>query len=427
MGNLQSFYEEVLPRLPTSSQEEVTEGIAAVLARQPLESIYDAMKLTLDPIVKRLVSMAETANDKPSKLAIADHLNLITIVISEAKPYVSPREAGGHPCVRYCQEIFPVLAAICERFVDFAPIAERVCRCWRYMVLSYRTHTAPLLPQLADKLAAGFSSSRQGCFLWATDSIVREFSHVDADAQVPEETVGAIFAFYEQQATTFLRALNDLQPEELPDVIEDFFRLAGDVLLYHSDRMLVSPLMSPVLEAASTSLTLLKEEPVLATLHFLRDFLAYAGEDAPASNFNGEDGTYAPKQNPPATRQAVRALTLSGAGESITQRCLTGMMYSFPLEVFPDASGVLLSLFENMPAETAQWTAQTIGQLPTGSVSEQEKERLLRNIQQRVESGEVRRVRGLLQDFTNSYRRRNVAPREGLGGGLGGARFRFTG
>jgi transportin-3 len=82
-------------------------------------------------------------------------------------------------------------------------------------VLSYRTAIAPLLPQLAEKLASGFSASRQGCFLWATDSIVREFTE-DTEG-VSKETLDAIFNFYQQQATTFLRALNDLPPEQLPD------------------------------------------------------------------------------------------------------------------------------------------------------------------------------------------------------------------
>lgn len=82
-------------------------------------------------------------------------------------------------------------------------------------MLSYRTAIAPLLPSLAEKLASGFSASRQGCFLWATDSIVREFTN-DAE-HVTQETSTAIFNFYQQQATTFLRALNDLPPEQLPD------------------------------------------------------------------------------------------------------------------------------------------------------------------------------------------------------------------
>jgi transportin-3 len=87
------------------------------------------------------------------------------------------------------------------------------------MVLSYRTAMAPLLPDLATQLASGFMASRQGCFLWATDSIVREFS--DEAENVDQTTTDAIFKFFEQQATTFLRALNDLPPEELPDGKQD--------------------------------------------------------------------------------------------------------------------------------------------------------------------------------------------------------------
>jgi len=116
-----------------------------------------------------------------------------------------------------------VLAAIAENFNNFTPILERVCRCWRYMVLSYRTAIAPLLPGLAEKLTQGFATSRQGCFLWATDSIVREFT--DDAPNVSKETTEAVFNFFQQQATNFLRALNDLPPEELPDGKFDMTKL----------------------------------------------------------------------------------------------------------------------------------------------------------------------------------------------------------
>ena len=146
-------------------------------------------------------------------LTIPDHLQLVTIFVQWIQPYVDPSQPN--PAVKYCQEIFPVLSALIDSFTSFTPILERVCRCWRYMVLSYRTAMAPLLPSLAEKLATGFSSSRQGCFLWATDSIIREFSEGAED--IDANTTNAIYHFYEQQTITFLRALNDLPPEELPD------------------------------------------------------------------------------------------------------------------------------------------------------------------------------------------------------------------
>ncbi|KAJ9635812.1 Nuclear import receptor [Coniosporium tulheliwenetii] len=398
---LQHFYESVLDKLPPSSQDEVTDGVASVIAKLPPDQIYPTMKLYCDPVIKSLMTMAQHAVDEKSRLALADKLQLITIFMQWIQPYVEPTQPN--PAVKYCEEIFPVLAIIAENNLNFTPVLERVCRCWRYMVLSYRTSMAPLLPQLAEKLAAGFAATRQGCFLWASDAIVREFS--DGAEHVDPATTDAIFHFFETQAKTFLKALNDLPPEELPDVIEDFYRLCLDSLLYYPYRAISSPLMGPIIEAASTALTLLKEEPLLATLHFLRDFLAYGSEDS-LFEFRA-----------PALEQSTRIMV---------QRLMTGMMYSFPRDCFPDASGVLLALFQLMPQQVAAWVRNTVALLPPGSITPQESERLLNNITQRIQAGDLRKIRTLLQDFTNSYRRRNVAPREGLGR-LEATRFRFAG
>ncbi|KAF2235675.1 ARM repeat-containing protein [Viridothelium virens] len=432
-AQLQQFYDNVLDRLPMQSQEELTEGIAAVVAAQPVEHTYEILKLFCDPLMKRFMTMAQSATTKKQTELLADSIQLLTIFIQWVQIQVP--EGQQHPAVKYCQEIFPILSTILDNFPQSSPIQERICRCWRYMVLSYRTAIAPLLPQLADKLAAGFTDSRQGCFLWASDAIVREFS--EDKGRIDQGTLDAIFNFYQQQATTFLRILNDLPPEELPDIIEDFFRLALDVFDFYPTRALPSSLTPSILSASCTALTLLSQEPLMATLHFLRDFLMYGGPDPPVSTYpafdendsttTSADGSSLPRSNPPELQHAVRSLLQSnGIGESLVQRCLTGMMYSFPAGCIPDASGVLLALFQMLPTDSAAWTAGTIALLPQGSVSEPERERLSRNIGQRIQSGEVRKVRTLLQDFCAGFRRRNVAPREGLGR-LEGGRFRFAG
>lgn len=160
----------------------------------------------------------------------------------------------------------------------------------------------------------------------------------------------------------------------------------------------------------------------MATLHFLRDFLAHGTDNVPRAVSFDNSSPAAPN---PELQNLVKQL-LSQQGQELTQRLLTGMMYTFPLDCFPDASGVLLAMFQLLPQVTAGWVEQTVQMLPAGSISDQERERLLRNIGQRIESGEVRRIRQLLQDFTNSWRRRNVAPRDGLGR-LEAGRFRFSG
>jgi transportin-3 len=203
-------------------------------------------------------------------------------------------------------------------------------------------------------------------------------------------------------------------------VIEDFFRLAADMTLYFPNETITSPLMETVLLAACSSLTLLKEEPLVATLHFLRDLLGYGRNLAPSSSFD-----HARHEVPEALRTRVKELVVA-SGSQLVQRIMTGMMYSFPEGCFADSSGVLLDLFELMPEQVAVWVQQTVAMLPNGSITPQESERFLNNIRQRIQTGDIRMIRTILQDFTNSYRRRNVAPREGLGR-LEASRFRFSG
>lgn len=68
---LQHFYESVLDKLPPSSQDEVTDGVASVIAKLPPDQIYPTMKLYCDPVIKSLMTMAQHAVDEKSRLALA--------------------------------------------------------------------------------------------------------------------------------------------------------------------------------------------------------------------------------------------------------------------------------------------------------------------------------------------------------------------
>ncbi len=287
------------------------------------------------------------------------------------------------------------------------------------MIVSYRTAMAPLLPEMANKLASGFAASHEGCFLWVTGTILREFSE-DRD-NVDQATTEHIYSFFEAQATAFLRVMTELQPADLPDAIDDFFRLMIDALLYYPQKLIPSTLQVPIFEAAIYALTLEQRDPLVSTLHYVRDLLSY-GSNNPASS----EGL------PEPAAQQIKAIILNmlqSHGMGLVKQVMAGMMLTFPRDCFADGSGVLLALFEMIPGQTAEWVAQTIQLLPEGTVSPAEANRLMTKIKERLstdDASNLRHVRVLLQDFTNSYRRRNVAPRDGLGQ-LEARRFQFSG
>lgn len=347
-----------------------------------------------------------------------DHINLLTRFVQHVVPYVL--SGAENPAVKYWQEVFPVLVTILDNFITFIPVCERVCRCWRFMVISYRTAMTPLLGPLANKLAEGFAQSKQGCFLWATSAILREFS--EDREHVEESITHDIYVFFEAQATNVLRIMSDLPPIDLPDVIEDFYRLLIDALLYYPHRLIPSPLFTPIFQAAVSALSLEKQEPVSAALHYIRDLLTYGGVNPAASNDQLAAEVVA------QTRHIVKQLLLTH-GEALVKQTLAGMMITFPRDCFADGSGVLLGMFELLPTETTNWVERTIHMLPAGTVTPLEASRLLSKIREKLQgsdSANSRQIRALLQDFTNTYRRRYIAPRDGLGQ-LEAARFHFEG
>ncbi|KAK4660884.1 Nuclear import receptor [Podospora pseudocomata] len=413
---LQAFYDGILDKLPMPSKEEVTEGVAVVLGVQKPEEIYRLLKLYCDPLINRLMVKANQATDEKSKVDLADHINLLTNFAQYVVPYIPSDQEN--PAVKYWQEVFPILSTILDNFITFIPICERVCRCWRNMVISYRTAITPLLGPLANKLAEGFAASKQGCFLWATSAVLREFS--EDREHVEDGITNDIYVFFEAQATNVLRTMSDIKPIDLPDVIEDFYRLLIDALLYYPTKLIPSPLFTPIFQAAISALSLEKQEPVSAALHYIRDLLTYGGPNpATSSDALGTAGAQ--------LRQIVKQLLLEQGGALIKQT-MAGMMFTFPSDCFADGSGVLLHMFQLLPQETATWVESTIRMLPAGTVTPVEANRLLSKIKEKLSGSDSdrRQIRILMQDFTNTYRRRYVAPRDGLGQ-LEATQFHFSG
>ncbi|KAI5779441.1 armadillo-type protein [Peziza echinospora] len=416
VAQLHQFYEHVSGSLLLPSLYDITDGVAHVIAAQPLEGIYDTLKLFCQPIVERLMAKADRAHDDASKCEVADYVHLLTIFVQVVKPNIPAGQPN--PMITYWTEIFPILTKILETFVDCLPICERISRCFRSMLISYRTDMLPLLPTLAEKLVYCFEKSQQGCFLWVSGAVVREF--VDDDL-VDEGTRQAVYSFLERQCLGMFRILNGKRPEEMPDVIEDFFRLLTDGIMFHPQRLITSSLLQPIFEAGLTSLNLEKFEPLIAVLHFYRDLLMYGDQNHAPTSISDPAASTSPE-----VQQAILNIALS-QGENLTKAVTSGLMYSFPRDCVPDASGVILALVQLVPDRFAEWMRNTLELLPPGSVSPQEAQKVLKSFEDAIAQRDFKKVRYTLQDFTSWYRRKNVTPRSAVTGLDTNSRFRFSG
>jgi len=178
----------------------------------------------------------------------------------------------------------------------------------------------------------------------------------------------------------------------LSTVIEDFFRLLVDTLIYYHNQLIPASICGPILSASISVLVLQQQAPLQATLHYLRDFLSYGSEHPASSSFNDSHS----QPISPAVQHSVKQ-HVTAQGEPLVQRLLTGMMFTFPRDCLQDASGVLMSLFELMPEQAALWVKSTIGILPAGSIKAGEADRVMNSVAAKVQAADYRKLRAILQ------------------------------
>lgn len=177
-------------------------------------------------------------------------------------------------------------------------------------------------------------------------------------------------------------------------MIEDFFRLSSDAVRYYPKESVTSSLSVPIFSAGLTALTLQQVEPLLAALHYYRDLFSFAFDKPAVSGFTSPKGEV--YTNPPEIQQTVQQLVAS-QGEALAQRVLAGMMFTFPEDCFPDASGVLMAMFQLLPQESGRWLQTTLQMVPPGTMKPAEAERLLNGVSDKLQSGDMRKIRVLLQ------------------------------
>ena len=96
---LQGFYDQILDKLPEPSQEEVTEGVASVIAVQEPKDVYRLLKLFCDPVVQRLMAKANNATDERGRFALAGK----QAYAADRRKFSFPSEKNANTDMYHCR------------------------------------------------------------------------------------------------------------------------------------------------------------------------------------------------------------------------------------------------------------------------------------------------------------------------------------
>ncbi|KAG0312190.1 Nuclear import receptor [Linnemannia gamsii] len=395
LNELHGFFMNVTKKLKGLDLWEVTEAVAHVIAAVPNAELAQVFRMFCAPIAQQLAVLASktAATQEEDIPLIIDNITQLKIFFETVNPQVAPTEA--HPCIPIVQELWPIMDSLADRIGGVDDASRPLAGCWRSIVISYRTHYAPLLPVTMTRLIKSFEQTGLGQYLWVSSRVVREFG---------EQNPGAAIQFVEGLSVSMWQILQKYanQFNEIPDVVEDYFNLVSDTMVACPREYLHSALFPTVFDAMDASLTLKEQYSLTAVFRHCRIVLDHLNDLQHPQD--------SPSQSPKLTAgEAAIVRAQFGAHDTFVAKLVQGLIYHFPPEVHGDAIGLIKALAMFCPQETIVWYSKAVSMLEPALPNEMQK--TVSDFSAFASDANWSKVRSAVHDFTTVYRRKNVLPR----------------
>ncbi|KAG5418542.1 MTR10 [Candida metapsilosis] len=406
LEQLYLLYGQVKDKIDIESNYELTDGIAHVVAKVPEDNLYKISDMFLEPSLRK-VSELDSTNDNSddANTQIADQLEIVIIFLQVLK--VDEFEKPNHPVASlFIEKIWPLLTSLLQKRGSILKVSEKCMKLVKVAMESFSSYLNPILPQIVNILHQGYKQTQFGCYLWVSGVVIRVFG--DDEFSSPEITSAAYNFGLEQCQSFFEQFFNKDEGsiKQIPDVIEDFFRMLNDLLMFFPFKMIPTiDLLDSIIKAAKITLTVINEyNPIISCIHFLIDLISWGLPHPPISLFETKDTT-------PLRECIKQFVTVNNHGGELLKVVLDGLIFKFHNDVQQDASDLLLKILIVTPSVdlSINWLCDVVSSLP--NVQSAEVNRLIDTVSVAIPNKDNRRVRSALRDFIGWYSRKNVTPR----------------
>ncbi|KAK6457048.1 armadillo-type protein [Scheffersomyces xylosifermentans] len=405
LEQLYLLYGQIRDQLDLSSTYELVDGLGHVIKQIPEENLYKTTEMFISPTLQTLTQLLTSGevNDTNSTL-LADQVEIITIFLGVLK--CSSFDKPQYPVANlFIEKIWPVVSQLLSKFGKSLIASERILKLVKAAIQSFSTYLNGILGDLANILHEGFKQSRFGCYLWVSGVLIREYGDEYSSSEVQE----AVFQFGLQQCSLFFEILFNASEDgvrAIPDVIEDFFRMMNDLLMFYPVKLVPNlELLKSTLKSSLLTLNLINEfDPIISCIHFLIDLVSWGLPNPPISFFDEGDLS--------VPRQAVQQfLMIDNNGGELLRVVLNGLIFKFHNDVQQDTNDLVLKILVVVPDNSMAigWLNEVVKALP--NVNQKEINKLIETVSVALPNKDNRRVRSSLKDFVNWYSRKNVTPR----------------
>lgn len=403
------------PVLDVRDEMEVLEGACKAVSRQLMDECsapvggrrtpeeLSAAAATyvnriVQPIGQRLAVEAAEGTAGHPRAAIAE-LERLTVVIRFLDVPHAPSAAAGSAAasagvaalsskasfvIDVMSESWPLLDAVSTKYPADINLAEKLCRLHKHVMRSVGPGAfRPMLEPLKAQLVRNFGRSRLSPYLYAASVCVSEFGSdptmVPLLISMLNELAASVFAM--------LRTREDFTSH--PDVVEEFFYLAGRAVTHCPEPVVSSPLLRSLLQCAAVGMELDHRDANSGTLNFLEGTVKYGLKLQSGAAVAASAGANAAPNggaNHVACREALEGAIVA-EGQLVVTNLAGALLGDLPLYRLDNGrgsiAGVLYSLNELCPALLMGWLNPALAPAPPAAT-----EQFLRSLHDKVPRNE---------------------------------------
>lgn len=403
LEQLYMLYGQIKDQLDIESTYELVDGLAHVIKQIPLENSYQTCEMFWKPTLSVLSTFQNNSNagDENMNVLIADQIEILTTFIGVLR--CSDYDKPDYPvCNLFMKEVWPLASSLLLKYGKSLKVSERILKLIKSAIQSFSTFLTPILSDIANILHHGFQEAKFGCYLWVSGILIREFGDEYSSDQIKD----SVFQFGLSQCSLFYELMNvENDIKNIPDVIEDFYRMMNDLLMFYPFKLIPNlELLKSTLNSSIVTLSSLEQfEPLVSCIHFLIDFISWGMPAPPISFFD---------ENPQHIQDTVKQfLVMDNNGGNLIKVVLEGLIFTFHNDIQQDANDLLLKILVVVPDYTIAvgWLTNVVKNLP--NVNEKEVEKLIKTVSVALPNKDNRRIRSSIRDFVNWYSRKNISPR----------------
>lgn len=343
---------------------------------------------------------------------IANTVELLSLYIDNFKPphdFMKSKNPNYIISTFVLQEVLPLIYSIIDKYGKSSKVSERCIKFIRKCIQNFKRFLIPSLKSIETLLIEGFKKYKYGCYLWASGALIKEFSEDDDDIdefiKIDSSTMSDVWAFALEQIKTFIKLYSDDNDDVNEDIVEDFYRMMNDILMFKPIELLNNFEIVEVIYKISLEIVdKFNEFGILnLVINYLTDLLSWSLENPPISIYY---------DIPNVLKFKIYGLLNANNADLVVKflnysilKFNDDLVYSsieLVIETFK-INNCYKNQFENLNSINA-----LLRSLPADIITDNEKMKFYSNVEVSLNSRNFRKIRSTLLDFIHWYKRKII-------------------